>query len=52
MNCETMFKVVVYVLAAYVALKVLQENCGINILGMVEGLTGDDAPVDGPVGRS
>lgn len=50
MNCETMFKVVVYVLAAYVALKVLQENCGINLLGAVEGLTGDDAPVDGPVG--
>ena len=47
MNCETMFKVVVYVLAAYVALKVLQENCGINLLGMVEGLTGDEkgAPV-------
>ena len=47
MNCETMFKVVVYVLAAYVALKVLQENCGVNLLGMVEGLTGDEpgAPV-------
>ena len=32
MNCETMFKVVVYVLAGYVALKVLKENCGIDIL--------------------
>ena len=48
MNCETMFKVVVYVLAAYVALKVLQENCGVNLLGMVEGLTGDENGV--PVG--
>lgn len=44
-NCETMFKVVVYVLAAYVALKVLQENCGINILGKIEGLTSEPAPV-------
>ena len=33
-----MFKVVVYVLAAYVALKVLQENCGIDILGKIEGI--------------
>ena len=49
MNCETMFKVVVYVLAAYVALKVLQENCGINLLGMVEGLTNDEQP-SGPMG--
>lgn len=48
MNCETMFKVVVYVLAAYVALKVLQENCGINLLGMVEGLTDGDS--SGPAG--
>ena len=47
MNCETMFKVVVYVLAAYVALKVLQENCGIDILGKIEGLTSDPAPVTG-----
>lgn len=45
MNCETMFKVVVYVLAAYVALKVLQENCGIDILGKIEGLTSEPAPV-------
>ena len=47
MNCETMFKVVVYVLAAYVALKVLQENCGIDILGKIEGLTSEPAPVLG-----
>ena len=45
MNCETIFKVVVYVLAAYVALKVLQENCGINILGEIEGLTSQPATV-------
>ena len=45
MNCETMFKVVVYVLAAYVALKVLQENCGINILGKIEGLTSQPASI-------
>ena len=45
MNCETMFKIVVYVLAAYVALKVLQENCGIDILGKIEGLTSGPAPV-------
>jgi hypothetical protein len=44
-NCETMFKVVVYVLAAYVALKLLQENCGINILGRIEGLVSGPAPV-------
>lgn len=43
MNCETMFKVVVYVLAAYVALKVLKENCGVDLLGMVEGMTGMDS---------
>ena len=49
MNCETMFKLVVYVLAAYVALKVLQENCGINLLGLVEGLTNDEQP-SGPMG--
>jgi len=48
MNCETMFKVVVYVLAAYVALKVLQENCGINLLGMVEGLTEGEVASNGP----
>ena len=50
MNCETMFKVVVYVLAAYVALKVLQENCGIDILGKIEGLTSGPAsgPASGP----
>ena len=47
MNCETMFKVVVYVLAAYVALKVLQGNCGIDILGKIEGLTSEPAPVLG-----
>ena len=45
MNCETMFKVVVYVLAAYVALKVLKENCGIDVLGKIEGLTSDLQPV-------
>ena len=45
MNCETMFKVVVYVLAAYVALKVLQENCGVNILGIFEGFESEPAPV-------
>ncbi len=27
-NCETIFKIMVYVIA-YVAFKVLQENCGI-----------------------
>ncbi len=46
MNCETIFKVVVYVLAAYVALKVLEDNCGINIFGSLkEGLVGDDKGV-------
>jgi hypothetical protein len=44
LDCETMFKVVVYILAGYVALKVLKENCGINLL---EGFSlGDAAPVE------
>jgi hypothetical protein len=43
MNCETMFKIVVYVLAGYIALKVLKENCGINLL---EGFDLAGAPID------
>ncbi len=42
MNCETMFKVVVYILAGYVALKVLKDHCGINLL---EGFESVPAPV-------
>ena len=50
MNCETMFKVVVYVLAGYVALKVLKENCGIDIL---EGFSlSNAAPVEGGIKAS
>ena len=50
MNCETMFKVVVYVLAGYVALKVLKENCGINLL---EGFSlSDAAPLEGGIKAS
>ena len=50
LNCETMFKVVVYVLAAYVALKVLKENCGIDIL---EGFSlSDAAPIEGGIKAS
>lgn len=52
MNCETIFKVVVYVLAAYVALKVLQENCGVNLLGMFEGFESQPAPVSSGVAAS
>jgi hypothetical protein len=49
MNCETMFKVVVYVLAGYVALKVLKENCGINLL---EGFELAGAPLDSSIKAS
>ena len=51
MNCESMFKVVVYVLAAYVVLKVLQENCGVN-LGLFEGFDSQPAPVSAGVAAS
>lgn len=31
MNCENLFKLLVYGVAAYVTLKILQDNCGVTI---------------------
>ena len=31
MNCENIFKILVYIVAGYVTLKILQDNCGIQI---------------------
>jgi hypothetical protein len=42
LNCENVFKLVVYGMAAYVALRILQDNCDIGLGGFfrsVEGFT-------------
>lgn len=39
MTCETLFKVFVYVVAAVVALKIIQDNCDIGLGPMFEGFT-------------
>ena len=48
-NCEGIFKIMVYVIGAYVALRILQDNCDIglgNFFRSVEGFAlGDAAPV-------
>jgi len=42
MNCENLFKVLVYGIAAYVTLKIIQDNCGVTIF---EGFD-SGAPLD------
>ena len=49
LTCENVFKLVVYGMAAYVTLRIIQDNCDIGLGGFfksVEGFaTGKDAPV-------
>ncbi len=42
LNCETLFKVFVYVVAALVALKIIQDNCDIGLAPLFEGFTGSE----------
>lgn len=47
LTCQNVFKVVVYVVAAYVALRIIQDNCDIGLGGFfksVEGFVGDAVP--------
>jgi hypothetical protein len=44
LTCENVFKLVVYVVAGYVALRIIQDNCDIGLGGFfksVEGFVGD-----------
>ena len=49
-NCEGIFKIMVYVIGAYISLRILQDNCDIglgNFFKSVEGFAlGDAAPVN------
>ena len=55
LTCENVFKVVVYVVAAYVALRIIQDNCDIGLGGFfksVEGFVdGDVMKPKEPVGK-
>jgi len=48
LNCENVFKLVVYAMAAYVTLRIIQDNCDIGLGGIfksIEGFTGDAGSV-------
>lgn len=50
MNCENLFKILVYGIAAYVTLKIIQDNCGVTIFEGFEGSNGaaNGAPLNNP----
>ena len=52
LTCENVFKVVVYGMAAYVTLRIIQDNCDIGLGGFfksVEGLANDAKQASHPV---
>ena len=48
LNCENVFKLVVYGMAAYITLKIIQDNCDIGLGGIFRSIEG--FAIDGPVG--
>jgi len=47
LNCENVFKLVVYGMAAYFTLKIIQDNCDVGLGGIFRSIEGY---VDSPVG--
>jgi hypothetical protein len=48
LNCENVFKLVVYGMAAYITLKIIQDNCDVGLGGIFRSIEG--FAVDGQVG--